>query len=282
MIAGSGRLRRIDYRFPSERPGADAFVAAFGRLLAAAAGASVEAEVLHLTPTWPAGALPTTTLALAPVAVAEVVFAMNGAIDLDLGALRLRSEGAGVGEAAPRPADLDAGERPPALPLAMIAARLAGHIPAIDHTGVNLPAALVDGGRWDALLRALGREAAVYRYPGGEPWPFVIPATDDEFADDIRDFAAGRVPKFELVHDGRARCPILQFALTTDLTRAEAEALFPPPHGVAFPDLGAIFRTVYVEPPWPGLEIRLDLNYRGPATEWDTGEWLVTVGGRLR
>jgi hypothetical protein len=166
--------------------------------------------------------------------------------------------------------------------MAAIAKRLAGRIVAVDHTGVNLPTAQVDDERWGRLVRALGGASALYRYPDGEPWPFILPATDAEFNDDIRAFAPGRTPKFELVHDRWAPCPILQFALVTNLTREELEARFPDPYGVAFPDLGHLFRTVYVAHPWPGLLIRLDLTYRGPVTDWDTGEWLVTMGGRLR
>ena len=174
------------------------------------------------------------------------------------------------------------GDLPARLPMATISARLAGHITHIDHTGVNLPKTLVDDEHWDYLLQSLAREAALYRYPDGEPWPFIIPAGDEEFRDDIRTFAAGRFPKFELVHDGRATLPVLQFALGTDLARVELEAMLPDPYGEAFPDLGHIFRTVYVGHPWPNLLIRLDLNYVGPVADWDTGEWLVTAGGRIR
>jgi hypothetical protein len=163
-----------------------------------------------------------------------------------------------------------------------ISARLAGHITHVDHTGVNLPKSLVDGERWDDLLQSLAREAALYRYPDGEPWPFILPASDEEFCDDIHIFATGRFPKFELVHDVLATLPVLQFALGTDLSREELEASLPEPYGVAFPDLGHIFRTVYVDHPWPNLLIRLDLNYAGPVTDWDTGEWLAKAGGRIR
>jgi hypothetical protein len=239
-----------------------------------------EGAALSIVPGHPAGALPTTALTLASVACPEIVFATGEPIDLTIGSLRLRSDAVrSTEEPLPRISDDD---QPARLPLVTIGERLAGHITGVDHTGVNLPTALVAAARWDDLLRALARSSALYRYPGGEPWPFIIPAGDDEYRDDIRAFPVGRLPKFELVHDSRATRPILQFSFGTDLSREELEALLPEPYGVAFPDLGHLFRTVYVEHPWPGLGIRLDLTYAGPTTDWDTGEWLMRTGGRIR
>jgi hypothetical protein len=214
------------------------------------------------------------------VATPEIVFTMHRAFDLDLGSLRLHSDATGETPGEPRIAVK--GDQRARLPMATIGARLAGHVTHVDHTGVNLPQAMVSGERWDTLLRMLAREAALYRYPDGEPWPFILPSSDEEFQGDIRTFVIGRNPKFELVHDVWATLPVLQFALGTDLSREELEALLPDPYGVAFPDLGHIFRTVYADHPWPNLAIRLDLNYAGPVSDWDTGEWLVTAGGRFR
>jgi hypothetical protein len=124
----------------------------------------------------------------------------------------------------------------------------------------------------------------MYRYPTGEEWPFVLPSTTDEILGDIRDFVVGREPRFELVYDKGLAQTEWQFALWTDLTRAELELLFPEPEGITFPGLEEIFRVVPVIHPWPGLGIRFDLCYRiddGPS-DWETGEWLVTEGGRIR
>jgi hypothetical protein len=60
--------------------------------------------------------------------------------------------------------------------------------------------------------------------------------------------------------------------------------MFPEPEGTTFPELEEIFRVVPVLSPWPGLDVRFDLCYRidnGPS-DWETGEWLVTEGGRIR
>jgi hypothetical protein len=274
------RLRRITYRLPEHVAGAAEFMSALSTLLAPVPGLRVERGVVHLESTQPAGALPTTALILAPAATPEITFAMNRSLNLALGSLRLYSDVAE--EATSGLQIIVASDQPVRLPMATISARLAGHITHVDHTGVNLPNTLVDDERWSDLLQALAQEAALYRYPDGEPWPFILPTSNEEFRDDIRTFAMGRFPKFELVHDGRATLPVLQFALSTDLSREELEAILPDPYGVAFPDLGHIFRTVYVDHPWPNLLIRLDLNYAGPITDWDTGEWLVRAGGRIR
>jgi hypothetical protein len=60
--------------------------------------------------------------------------------------------------------------------------------------------------------------------------------------------------------------------------------MFPAPVGTALAGLEDIFRTVYVRHTWQNLEMRVDLCFRnddGPST-WETGEWLVTEGGRIR
>ena len=273
------RLRRITYRFPEHVAGTDEFMSSLSALLSLVPGLRTERAMIYLEPSQPAGALPITALTLAPVATPEIAFAMKRELNLTLGSLRLHSNVAV--EATSGLAVVIQGDQPGRLPMATISARLAGHITHVDHTGVNLPKTLVSGERWDELLQSLAQETTLYRYPDDEPWPFILPASDEEYRDDIRAFAMGRFPKFELVHDGWATLPVLQFSLGTDLSREELEAVLPDPYGVAFPDLGHIFRTVYVDHPWPNLLIRLDLNCTGPITDWDTGEWLVKAGGRF-
>ena len=159
-----------------------------------------------------------------------------------------------------------------------------GGITHIDHTGINLPTATVQAGPWATLLGTLAGGAALYAYPGGEPWPFILPTSGEEFAAEIATFAPGRTPKFELVHDAWTATPIIQIALGTGHSRGDLEALLPAPHGIAFPGLGEVFRTVYASAPWAGVRLRLDFYYTGEGDEddWGTGRWLVEAGGRLR
>jgi hypothetical protein len=192
------------------------------------------------------------------------------------------STAAASGTAASTVAAAAAAE-PPGVDMADAAALLGGHVAAVDHTGVNLPAATVPPVRWADIVAAIAEVSTLYRYPTGEPWLFVLPSTQSEHADDIRDFPDGREPRFEVVHDEWLDGLLWQFALHTDLSREELEAMFPEPAGVAFPGLGEVFRAVTVRSPWPGMQLRLDLYYhRGLRSDWETGEWLVAEGGRIR
>ncbi|WP_327234335.1 hypothetical protein OG349_10390 [Streptomyces sp. NBC_01317] len=222
---------------------------------------------LTLTPPRPAGARPVTTFELADVPAPEIAFDTGHSI--------------GVG------GDADAHEvraLPARVETADLARRLAGHVRRVDHTGVNVPACVTSPERWRDLTTPLASASTMYRYPTGEDWPFVLPSTSDELLGGIRDFVVGREPRFELVHDQWLTRTAWQFALWTDLTRVELEQMFPEPEGMTFPGLEDIFRVVPVLSPWPGLDIRFDLCYRienGPS-DWETGEWLVTDGGRIR
>lgn len=139
----------------------------------------------------------------------------------------------------------DAETQPAMLGMADLTSRLAGHVKRIDHTGVNLPASATSSEQWRNLVSAIASASTMYRYPTGEEW---------------------------------------QFALWTDLTRAELELMFPEPEGITLPGLEEIFRVVRTYHPWPGPGIRFDLCYRieNSPSDWETGEWLVTQGGRIR
>ncbi|HEX6608825.1 MAG TPA: hypothetical protein VF276_18135 [Chloroflexia bacterium] len=293
------RLHRIAYLFPEAPSAARAFFDYLAQFLGELPGTTAGASGIGFAVTPPRG-LPALSMALAAVAFPQVLFNTEAPIDLPLGAFALRSSAvAGDAETPPAPDSRPAPHRADAvgpyvevgspdaasaqLALTELARRLAGRLVRLDHTGVNIPTTRVDRAGWDALLHRLGGIANVYRYPTGEDWPFILPATDAEFADGITDFAAVREPKFELVYDSYAREPVIQISVETDLLRSDLEALLPAPYGVAFPDLGDIFRTVFVHPPWPGLQIRCDLYSRSaaPVDPWTSGEWLVTQGGRI-
>jgi hypothetical protein len=166
------------------------------------------------------------------------------------------------------------------LPLGTVCERLKGHICWLDHTGVNLPAKAVSRVGWHKLIGTLAAASNMYRYPTGEEWPFIIPATAGEFAMDITDSQPVRRAKFELVYDTFLCNPLLQIDIATDLTRATIEALFPEPYGVGLAGLDQYFRSVYVDHPWPGLSFRFDLGYRSDIPG-DMAGWLVHEGGRI-
>lgn len=262
------RLSEITFLLPAT-PGSRGFLDELRSLLAEvpyAGPAGTAADHLTLTPPRPADARPVTTLRLADVPAPGIAFDTGQFIDV-------------------RVADTpDARTAPAGVAVADLTRRLAGHVRRVDHTGVNLPASATTREQWQDFVQSLAAVSTTYRYPTGEEWPFVLPSTPDELRDDIHDFVVGREPRFELVHDERATRTQWQFALWTDLTRAELELLFPEPEGLVFPGLEDVFRVVPVRSPWPDLGVRFDLCYRlddGPS-DWETGEWLVTEGGRIR
>ncbi|WP_197255903.1 hypothetical protein [Paenibacillus dendritiformis] len=163
--------------------------------------------------------------------------------------------------------------------------QLQGRLAGVDHVGLNIPASDLDKSEWDAAMAKIGSVSNLYRYPG-EDWPFIIPASDAEFRTDITEFTVKRTPKFEFVYDVYTKKPVFQFALETEISRQELEEMFPEPAGFAIPGLENIFRSVSVQSPWDsGMGIRFDLYYESEAaglSDWETGEWLIRHGGRLR
>ncbi len=292
------RLRTITLAVPDDEEGR-AFIRALHRLVPT----TLDQDALTFDPPIPAGALPVIRVEAASVAQPTVIFGTEQPIVLAAGPLRLCSTptfaadqrpapghtgtetgtgtGTGTETASPTAATVP-GVRP--VLLAEILQAVEGQVLRVDHLGVNLPAGAVARHEWEALIGALAAGSTLYRYPTGEEWPFVLPSTDEEYADDIRRFPVGREPKFELCYEQYFDYPLVQLDVQTGLTRDELETCFPAPSGLALPGLEDYFRSVYVAHPWVGLVIRVDMRYRddGPASAWDTGEWLATAGGRIR
>jgi hypothetical protein len=210
----------------------------------------------------------------------QVVLETSKEFDIFCGRLRIRSSGMPTGKALPT--NLPPEKIPGAtVPLAKIWEGLKGHIMWMEHSGLELNANGIERGDWQRLTHYLGEISAFYRYPSGEAWPYIVPSTDYEQRLDIEEFAALRSPKFEVTY-GYVAQPLLQFHLDTDLPREKVDALFPEPYSFFLPGADT-FRSVYVENPWHGLSIRVDMTYAtdGGLTDWHTGEWLVRQGGRL-
>lgn len=162
--------------------------------------------------------------------------------------------------------------------------KISGHLKRIDHTGVNVPSSQLSETQWDTFIHNLALTTTLYRYPTGDDWPFILPATPTEYRDDIHDFVLGREPKFELVYDRYSLLPTFQFDIETDLTQLEVESLFPNPLGESFSGLENVFRAVYIESPWDTIRIRFDIRFKdeGKDNDWLTGKWLVEEGGRIK
>ncbi len=286
------RLEQVVYTFPAAGQQSRQFFAVMLRLFEGVEGTLLTEDQVQIVQPGPGDLLPKTVLRLGDVPRPTVLLDMAPPIHLRFDSLILKTpqtsiDGLQIQERAEPPAEgyvrlpADSEDFTALLPVDAACERLKGHVFRLDHTGLNIPAASLDRAGWDDLLHKLSSVSAIYRYPTGEDWPFVIPATAAEVETDITESEPMRRPKFELVYDTYLRNPLLQFDMETDLTREEVEGLFPPPYGVGLPGLDQYFRSVYVYHPWPGLSIRFDMGYRYDPPG-DMAGWLIREGGRIR
>lgn len=258
--------------FPERERAGGGFFAALATILGDMRGTERRSDALTLRSFDPRGALPEVCVATGDVDRPSLDFGALVAAPPRVASLDLRV-----------PSSIDNDSVSPMLSLSELHGVLRGHLVRADHLGINLPAGSVDLETWDALIQDIARSAATYRYPSGEPWPFILPTTEDEYRTEITRFTAGRAPKFELVHDAWTSVPVIQVDLQTDMTRPELEHALPEPLGGVLHGLGEFFRTTYVSSPWNDLRFRFDLRYGDTEAAADDylAEWLVTEGGRI-
>lgn len=289
-------LKSITFSFPKEADDSNDFFKYLSSLLGELHNSSVEQDGIKITATKPEQALPYTIFQQGDTPFPQLHldveglrlelgnFAINPSLDFNVIPSVLLSRTVKhdkLGEYA----KVDVGGQTLfRLPIAELCDRLHGHITRVDHTGINLPSNLVSREAWEQLVSNIADNSNLYRYPTGEDWPFILPATEAEHANGIKEFPVGREPKFELVYDTFSPVPTIQIDIETDLLRTEIEQLFPDPYGVSFPDLADYFRTVYIDHEWPGLAIRFDLRFKNdnPRGDWETGKWLIEDGGRVQ
>lgn len=287
-------IKNITYKFPDNTLSDQTF---FRSLSAECPNAQLqEDKSIIITATTPVDALPITAFTQSNTPFPQIHFDDTAELSLDLGSLQINPEnndyeieGNGFSQILTKQDSLGAYYELQTpiyaiyrLAIEELASRLKGHIVRIDHTGLNLPSALVSRKVWEQFVGDVAKQANLYKYPTGEDWPFILPATSAEHEADITKFPIGREPKFELVYDTYSPVPTIQIDIETDLTRPQVEELFPEPYGVSFPELADYFRTVYVHHDWLGLAIRFDIRFKNeePDGDWETGKWLVIEGGR--
>ena len=292
-------IQSIIYKLPTSSPNDQAFFESLKKLLLELSNAEVQEDGrIVIAALQPANALPHTIFAPLDVPFPQIHFDEASELSLNLGNLRInpesndyKTEGSGFSQILTKQDSLGAyyelhtaAHTIYRLDIKELVARLKGHIVRIDHTGLNLPSALVSREMWHSFTGNIAKQTNLYKYPTGEDWPFILPATQEEYETDIKQFPVGREPKFELVYDIYSPVPTIQIDIETDLTRPQVEALFPEPYGVSFPELADYFRTVYVHHDWRGLDIRFDIRFKNdkPDGDWETGKWLVIGGGRLK
>lgn len=291
-------MKSITYKFPTKDSSNQAFFEHLKELLLELPNAQVIGKSIIITASQPTDAFPSTSFALADVQFPQIYFDTDTALSLSIGNLRVNPvtsdysiEGNGFTQIVSKQDSLGdyyelhtASHTIYRLDIKDLVARLKGHIVRIDHTGINLPSVLVSRTAWDQFIGNVAKQANLYKYPTGEDWPFILPATREENETEISQFSVGREPKFEFVYDTYSPVPTIQIDIETDLTRSQVETLFPEPYGVSFPDLADYFRTVFVHHDWRGLDIRFDVRFKNdvPDGAWETGKWLVAQGGRIR
>jgi hypothetical protein len=291
-------LERIIYTFPNDTPNSRIFFKQLTELLAVLPNADIQDdESLTIIPSKPVEALPTTSFAQSSVPFPQLNLGKSQELSLNIGNLHINPDPTVgyetdkkgfeqilakhdiLGEYFELHASSSIIYR---LPMDELVKRLKGRIVRIDHTGINIPSALISDEPWKQFIRNVARQTNLYKYPTTDVWPFILPAAPEEYKTDITQFPIGREPKLELVYDTYSLIPTIQIDIETDLTRPEVEQIFPAPYGISFPDLADFFRTVYIHHEWPGLDIRFDIRFKSDQPgDWETGKWLVEDGGRI-
>lgn len=290
-------LSNIKYTLPSQTEGDRDFFRYLSAILLELSNATQQKGEIVIASSQPAGALPVTTLTQNAAPFPQLYFEGLEDLKLTLGNFCVNPEvseyvidGKGFDKITVKRDSLGTYYALKAgkttlyrLPINELAKRLKGHITRIDHTGLNLPSALVTPEVWQQVVQKIAKSANLYKYPTGEDWPFILPVTKTEYNADITDFVVGREPRFELVYDMYSPVVTIQIDIETDLSRSEVERLLPEPYGISFPDLADFFRTAYVHHSWLGLAIRFDIRFKNDKLDgdWKTGKWLIKDGGRI-
>ena len=129
----------------------------------------------------------------------------------------------------------------------------------LDHVGFNLP--WFDGVHPDVqmLRRELALCAAYYRFPTGEQWDFILPATRDEIHASTIDLEQDRHPKLEIVSFDKASTPLVQVDFSVEGQTYEG-LVQRFPEGLADTTLRNVW--VYLENPC-GIDICLVVGEHG-------------------
>ena len=133
----------------------------------------------------------------------------------------------------------------------------------LDHVGFNLP--WFDGIHPDILkLRTQLSDKSVYKlFPTGEPWDFILPASEKEIHNqETLDYTVVRRPKFEIVSFDKSSRPLIQFDLQIQADAQMIQNLFP--EGIYDPGPNNVW--VYLKNSYD-LDICLVLNER------KVGDW---------
>jgi hypothetical protein len=128
----------------------------------------------------------------------------------------------------------------------------------LDHVGFNLPWFNGVHPQVSKLRESLALKCAYYRFPTGEEWDFILPATAQEIEGRVIDLSIERRPKLEIVSFDKSSTPLIQIDFSVSLKFEEIRKLFS--EGIADFSLKNVW--VYLKNPY-GIDICLVIGEEG-------------------
>lgn len=132
----------------------------------------------------------------------------------------------------------------------------------LDHVGFNLP--WFDGVHPEIVKfrKQLAPVSAYYRFPTGEEWDFILPATEAEITSNTIDLSKERRPKFEIVSFDMTSTPLTQIDCAADQSFETIKRTFP--EGIVEEDIQKVW--VAIQNPY-GIDVFFVVG------EQKSGDW---------
>ncbi len=157
--------------------------------------------------------------------------------------------------------------------------KLSGILEELNHSGINFSPEFLKEKEYQSFKKEVAKRSNLYDYPTGEEWSFIIPSTENEFVNDIKDESINRNPKFEIVYSDYNIQPVIQIDIATKLNKQQIFDLFPDPYGVSYEGLEDYFRSIFINVDWGNVLLRFDLGFGRKGK--DFGYWIIKDGGRI-
>lgn len=148
------------------------------------------------------------------------------------------------------------------LSMRQVMERFDGKLEYLDHAAVHFGPAFLAQAEYFFIKKEIAKRADFYNYPAGEEWPFIIPATDEEYLNGISDKTIRRDPAFGIVYYKYHVKPIIHLDIKTKLSKEEIFWLLPFPYGSSLRGLEDYTRMVFILTDWLGVIFRLDLRIK--------------------
>lgn len=109
----------------------------------------------------------------------------------------------------------------------------------------------------------------------------MLPSTLTENLNEINNFTILCELRFEIVYDNYTDIVTIQIDIETDLSKSEVESLFSKNQGIYFHSLEDSFKSIYLDYR-NHLDIRFDIRFNCSHNSFESGEWFVSDGRRIR